>query len=207
MKHSAMGRALGIAWLLLATLAVIAGCRSAGPPRGKVLDRGHASWYGPGFHGKRTANGERYDMDSLTAAHRTLPFGSLVEVTNLENGRKVVVRINDRGPFAKGRIIDLSREGARRIDMIGPGTALVELRVVGLEAAEGSWVVQVGSFQDPERARLLAGSLEGRWVVTIEENGGYHRVRVVGFSSEREAREARRELDAAGHPALVLRLQ
>jgi rare lipoprotein A len=201
------GRATAAALLVVAAMAVVTGCRSAGPPRGRVIDRGQASWYGPGFHGKRTANGERYDMDALTAAHRTLAFGSLVEVHNLENGRKVVVRINDRGPFAKGRVIDLSREAARRIAMIGPGTALVEVRVVGIEATEGAWVVQVGSFQDSGRAQLLAGSLEGQWDVTIETTGEFHRVRVVGFSSEQAAREARRRLAADGHPAMVLRLR
>lgn len=199
-------RLLVLTWLLLHALVTLVACRSAGPPRGKVIDRGHASWYGPGFHGKRTANGERYDMDAMTAAHRTLTFGTLVEVTNLENGRKVVVRINDRGPFAKRRIIDLSREAARRIDMIGPGTALVELRTVGYEAAEGSWAVQVGSFRESERALILAGSLEGRWSVEVEEYGDYHRVRVVGFDNEASAKAARRTLAADGHKAIVIRL-
>src|SRR5262250_2552941 len=84
---------------------------------------GVASWYGPGFHGKRTANGEIYDQYELTAAHRTLPLGTRVLVTNLTNGRAVEVRINDRGPFIDGRAIDLSYAAARMIDMVGPGTA------------------------------------------------------------------------------------
>lgn len=91
---------------------------------------GIASWYGKDFHGKETASGETYNMYDLTAAHRTLAFGSRVRVTNLDNGKDVVVRINDRGPFTKGRIIDLSFEAARRLDMLSEGTARVELRVL-----------------------------------------------------------------------------
>lgn len=88
---------------------------------------GTASWYGPGFHGRRTSSGERFDQQGLSAAHRTLPFGSTIRVTNIDNGKSVVVRINDRGPFIRGRIIDLSRGAAQRIGMMGAGTARVEL--------------------------------------------------------------------------------
>jgi rare lipoprotein A len=93
-------------------------------------ETGVASWYGKKFHGRQTANGERYDMYGMTAAHKTLPFGTMVEVTNLTNGKKVTVRINDRGPFIRGRIIDLTYTAAKKIDMIGPGTAKVRIRVV-----------------------------------------------------------------------------
>jgi rare lipoprotein A len=196
----------GLLVLLSLLLAVAAGCRSAGPPIGEVIDHGKASWYGPGFHGRRTASGERFDMDAMTAAHRTLAFGTVVEVRNLENGRRAVVRINDRGPFAKNRVLDVSREAARRLGMIGPGTALIEVRLVGIEAVEGSWAVQVGSFRERERALILAGSLEDRFSVEVETFGDYHRVRVVGFDSEADARKARRLLAADGHEALLLRL-
>ena len=91
---------------------------------------GIASWYGPNFDGKPTANGETFDQWQASAAHKTLPLPSIVRVTNLENGRSLVVRINDRGPFVRGRIIDLSRAAAEAIDMIGPGTAPVVIRVV-----------------------------------------------------------------------------
>jgi len=91
---------------------------------------GTASWYGEDFHGKETAGGETYNMYELTAAHKTLPLGSWVKVTNLDNGKKVVVKINDRGPFKKGRIIDLSYEAARQLDMIGEGTAQVKLKLL-----------------------------------------------------------------------------
>ncbi len=92
---------------------------------------GTASWYGPGFHGRTTANGESYDMYAMTAAHKTLKFGTKVKVTNNENGKSVLVRINDRGPYIGGRVIDLSKSAANAIDMIRPGTAKVTIEVVG----------------------------------------------------------------------------
>lgn len=95
---------------------------------------GKASWYGPGFHGKKSANGERYNMHSMTAAHRTLPLPSLVEVTNLSNNRKVVLKVNDRGPYAKDRIIDVSHAGAKQLGFIGHGTAQVRVRILKEES-------------------------------------------------------------------------
>lgn len=92
---------------------------------------GAASWYGGKFHGRLTANGERYDMNELTAAHKTLPFGTKVKVTNSANGKSVVVRINDRGPFVAGRTIDLSRGAATAVGMLGSGVAKVKLDVLG----------------------------------------------------------------------------
>ncbi|MFZ9708522.1 MAG: septal ring lytic transglycosylase RlpA family protein [Steroidobacteraceae bacterium] len=97
--------------------------------RGHV-ERGVASWYGPGFHSERTSSGEPYDMYAMTAAHKTLPIPSYVRVTHLENGRSIVVRVNDRGPFVGDRIIDLSYTAARKLDMVGSGTAPVEIRVL-----------------------------------------------------------------------------
>jgi rare lipoprotein A len=91
---------------------------------------GVASWYGPGFHGRTTANGEKYNMNGMTAAHKSLKFGTKVRVTNENNGKSVVVRINDRGPYVGSRIIDLSKSAAQAIDMIGPGTAAVTVEVL-----------------------------------------------------------------------------
>jgi len=121
----------------------VAGAAAAGGERAaaRVTERGMASWYGPGFAGRRTANGEVFDPSQLTAAHKELPFNTLVRVTNEDNGRSVVVRINDRGPFKPGRIIDLSRAGAEAIDMIGGGVARVTVEVLTLP--EG--VVRVGA--------------------------------------------------------------
>ena len=98
----------------------------------QAIYSGQASWYGPGFDGRRTANGEVYNSNLLTAAHRSLPFGTKVRVTNMNNGRSVVVRINDRGPFSKGRIIDLSAGAARTINMINSGVAPVKVEVLGI---------------------------------------------------------------------------
>lgn len=93
--------------------------------------KGMASWYGPGFHGRLTANGERYNQNGLTAAHKTLPFGTQVRVTNLRNGRSVIVRINDRGPFVGGRVIDLSKGAASVIGLVSSGVAPVQLEILG----------------------------------------------------------------------------
>ena len=100
------------------------------------VERGIASWYGEPFHGRKTSSGETYDMHRLTAAHKSLPLPTYVQVTNLDNGRRIVVRVNDRGPFHEGRIIDLSYAAARKIGMIGPGTARVEVRALDPPAAD-----------------------------------------------------------------------
>ncbi len=92
---------------------------------------GMASWYGPGFHGRRSASGERYNQNAMTAAHRSLPFGTMVRVTNIKNGRSVVVRINDRGPFIRGRVIDMSAAAARVLGMVHSGIAPVRIEVIG----------------------------------------------------------------------------
>ena len=125
------------------------------------VETGIASWYGHPYHGRPAANGEIYDMEKLTAAHRTLPFDTVVRVTNLGNQKSVEVRINDRGPFVDGRIIDLSHAAARAIDMIGPGTAEVRMEIVRLPdlVAPALFAVQVGAFRDRgnaerERARM-----------------------------------------------------
>jgi rare lipoprotein A len=129
-------QAAALAGLLASAALVSGGCtgnhRPATPAAqaGAKVGRGTASWYGSEFNGRRTASGERYDMRSLTAAHPNLPFGSLVQVTNLDNGRQVVVRINDRGPFGRRRVIDVSYAAARQLGMVGPGTARVELAVL-----------------------------------------------------------------------------
>ena len=116
-----------------------------------AIETGEASWYGNPYHGRMAASGEIYDMEELTAAHRTLPFHTWVEVTNLNNGRKVQVRINDRGPFVDGRIIDLSRAAAREIDMLRAGVVPVELRIIGAPDTN------LASIDLPERD-LPAGS-------------------------------------------------
>ncbi len=194
------------------------GCASAparypGYPLGYV-ERGEASWYGPGFHGNRTANGERYDMHQLTAAHRTLPLGSVAMVRSLTNGRSVTVRINDRGPFAKGRIIDLSLAAAQTVGMIGAGTDRVELRVIGYQGrpgTPGALRVQVASFAEQANAQALAGRVRGLYphvrIVAVElPVGRRYRVLVGQFASEQQAAVAADRLEAQFDvEALVLR--
>ena len=116
-------------------------------------ERGIASWYGYKFHGNKTSNGEVYDMYSMTAAHKTLPLPSYVRVTNLDNGRSIIVRVNDRGPFAKGRIIDLSYVAARKLDIVKNGTGRVEVEAItGADIAQGkgSAMIQIGAFVPPK---------------------------------------------------------
>ncbi|MGZ9189132.1 MAG: septal ring lytic transglycosylase RlpA family protein [Nitrospira sp.] len=168
-----------------------------GYPLGFV-ERGSASWYGPGFHGNRTANGEVYDMHQLTAAHRTLPLGSVAEVRSLTTGRQVTVRINDRGPFARGRILDLSFAGAQAMGMIGRGTDDIELRVIRYQGRAGEFGVlrvQVGSFADPANARLLLerlkGSYPGSRAVAVDlPEGRRYRVYAGQFQTEPAAEQA-----------------
>ncbi|MDL2307291.1 septal ring lytic transglycosylase RlpA family protein [Desulfovibrio sp. OttesenSCG-928-C06] len=132
------------------------------------VEEGIASWYGPDFHGKQTANGERYDMHGMTAAHKLLPFGTMVRVTSLENGKSVIVRINDRGPFVDNRIIDLTRSGAEAIDMLGPGTARVRIETIGAVQGlskgelQGKFYVQIGAFSKEANAVGLVQTMGGR---------------------------------------------
>ena len=138
------------------------------PSADGFAERGVASWYGPDFHGGLTSSGERYDMYAMTAAHKTLPLPSYVRVTNLQNGRTAVVRVNDRGPFSKNRIIDLSYVAAAKLDMIGAGTAMVEVAAVGPGPAGTARAAvpvperlyaQAGAFSDESNARRLAERL------------------------------------------------
>lgn len=127
------------------------------------FELGIASWYGYPFHGRAAANGEIYDMEKLTAAHKTLPFGTWVRVTNLANSKAVDVRITDRGPFIAGRIIDLSHAAARDIELIGPGVSQVRLEIIAapeLQLAGSLFSVQAGIFQDHSRAEHLRETLE-----------------------------------------------
>ena len=178
-----------------------------------TVETGYASWYGDPYHGRRAANGEIYDKNRLTAAHRIMPFDTWVEVTNLENDRSVTVRITDRGPFVKGRIVDLSQEAARRIRMIGPGTALVRLEVLSPDEMPPAnlYAVQVGAFRDRAVAEQLRGSLQARYggafVERYESNDGlFYRVRVGPRTSIREARNLAAQLGRENLSGFVVRL-
>ncbi|NLG75782.1 MAG: septal ring lytic transglycosylase RlpA family protein [Xanthomonadaceae bacterium] len=136
------------------------------------VERGIASWYGPGFHAALTSNGERYDMYAMTAAHKTLPLPCYVQVTNLKNGKSVVVRVNDRGPFKEGRIIDLSYTAAAKLDMLTDGTTFVEVRALTPEAspsdapvaATSGIFVQAGAFSSEANAATLLERLRAHGV-------------------------------------------
>jgi rare lipoprotein A len=164
---------LAIAVLLLVFSALaLEGDAHVGPPA--TIETGIASWYGYPYHGRHAANGEIYDMEKLTAAHRTLPFGTWVRVVNLRNGRAVEVRITDRGPFIDGRIIDLSRAAARAVDLITPGTAAVRLEMIGVPegVVPDLFGVQVGAFRDrrnADRSMALMRSRYGSAHIAIRE--------------------------------------
>ncbi len=168
-----------------------------------------ASWYGHPYHGRPAANGEIYDMYKLTAAHRTLPFDTQVRVHDLDNGHDVTVRINDRGPFVEGRIIDLSYAAARAINMIEPGIARVQLEILGLPppgspgAEPGVFAVQVGAFRDRSNAERLRARISSRFgPVMIQSfdrgDGLFHRVRVGREGTEERAQQLAQQLHEAG---------
>ena len=182
---------------------------------------GLASWYGPKFHGKPTANGEIFDQYALTAAHKTLPLPSKVRVTNLDNGRQLVVRVNDRGPFVGDRIIDLSRRSAQLLGVEKVGVAPVRLELLDsgphllteplqreqeaqepvLPVGTGLIYVQVGAFRLPDNAQRLAWKLSqfGDASIHVSENRRWHRVRFGPFVSAREADVFVRRLERAGY--------
>ena len=124
------------------------------------FEMGYASWYGGKFHGRRTASGEIFDTNRLTAAHKTLPFGTIVRVTNIANGKFTFVRINDRGPFVPGRIIDLSKAAAEEIGMLGTGIALVRLDIVARGRNTDILSIQIGAFKVKKNAENLKKNLE-----------------------------------------------
>jgi rare lipoprotein A len=169
-------------------------------PANGWVEEGVASWYGYPFQGRRTSNGEIYDMHEFTAAHRTLPFNAMVRVTNLTNGKQTEVRINDRGPFVANRVIDLSLSAAQAIEMVGPGTAHVRLEVIsGPNPSVGYFAVQVGAFLVQENAARLKAQLESRYppvsVVPFESpNGTFYRVRIGRLASEEAARSLAEQL-------------
>jgi len=189
---------------------------------------GIASWYGPNFHGGLTSNGERYNMYAMTAAHKTLPMNTMIRVTNKRNGKSVVVRVNDRGPFVRGRIVDLSYTAGKKIGIDRTGTAPVVLEVIGFDSliasmaphqgtksrqrvVLGEFGVQVGAFRRIQGAEVYKDrydNFEGRYRTTIRKfmvNGKpLYRVLLMGFKSEEEAKDF---IKAWGIPgAFIIRL-
>ncbi len=164
---------------------------------------GVASWYGEDFHGKLTANGQVYDMYGVSAAHKTLPLGTKVEVTNLENGRRITLVINDRGPFVGDRLIDLSYGAAKALDMVNQGLAKVRIQAVGpavgvhtAKAKTGRYYIQVGAFSERPNAkrlhqRLVRAGYAGSRITPVQSNGRtLHGVQAGAYSSLPTAKQA-----------------
>ncbi len=203
-------------WLSLLLLVFLTSCASIsrGPrawedPSG---ERGLASWYGHPYHGRRTSSGEVYDMYQLTAAHREIPLGSWVEVINLTNGRSLTVRVNDRGPFVGGRIIDLSYASAMLLGVVGPGVAPVRVRLTQAPQptpGPARYSVQVASFVEESNALALKAELERKvssvYLVKAQINGEvYYRVRVGQFVSHAEAKTSADRLASLGYRVLIM---
>ncbi len=191
------------------------------PTAAGYVEEGLASWYGPGFHGKPTSTGERYDMNAMTAAHKTLPMGTHVKVTNMENGRSLILRINDRGPFVDGRIIDLSRAAARDLGTKQRGLARVRVEAVQLAKREhqgadsywraenmpslryGNFTIQIGSFKDRDNAQRLQEAMRsGYQVVHVQpaynDEGAFFRVQVGKYRDLVLAEQERQRLRSSG---------
>ncbi len=205
------GRSFFAVWLL-AVLASCAATSASLPPTPSNGDlKGIASWYGLPYHGRKTANGERYNMEALTAAHRTLPFQSRVRVVRLDSGSSVEVRINDRGPFVKGRVIDLSRAAARRLGILKMGVAPVRLAPFSVPPEKpSSWIVLVGGFANAEEARRFVRRMgEGfprtRLVRGWHGDPRFYRVRLEGLSRRERASNAATRLQREGYNAFLVR--
>ena len=181
------------------------------------VQTGVASWYGKDFHGKKTSNGETYDMNAMTAAHKTLPLGVFVKVRNTNNGRETVVRVNDRGPFVKGRIIDLSHAAARKLGVDIAGTAPVRIEALGYRAPgiekykalenydSGSYTVQIGSFKDHNNAQRLSDEMKKLFGfsevhMTNVKGDDFYRVYAGKYTSLKAAETAEREFTDHGYP-------
>jgi rare lipoprotein A len=209
--------------LLAAALMLFAGCgrKKRAPavpaaPSPGWTETGIASWYGNPYHGRRTSSGEVFDMNQMTAAHRTLPFGAMVKVTNLDNRKTVSVRINDRGPFVEGRIIDLSRAAAKEIGLIGPGTARVRIELTGYANPEAAnqpplFTIQAGAFTGRADAERYRERLRKRYepvdIVASLTPPGTYRIFVGRFGGQREAEEAAEQMRREVKEVFVVRIR
>jgi rare lipoprotein A len=214
-----MQRARLLPTAAVAMLALLAGCSRAVvtsppvPPAAGLEEVGFASWYGAQHQGRRTASGEVFDMNQLTAAHRTLPFGTRLLVTNRDTSQSTEVRVNDRGPFVDGRILDVSYGAARQLGAVGAGIFPVKLRVVSLPgtrvdapAGDAGFTVQVGSFTSRARAEALRDAVGGDAVVTESTVAGetVYRVRIGSYPDRAQATSIARSLTTRGFQPLIL---
>ncbi|MFB9133484.1 septal ring lytic transglycosylase RlpA family protein [Vibrio sp. AK197] len=180
-------------------------------------ERGQASWYGKKFHGHLTSNGEIYDMYSMSAAHKTLPLPSYVKVTNLDNGKTAIVRVNDRGPFHPGRIIDLSYAAAKKLDVLKTGTANVEIEVINVGKSTSkpkttghpSYVIQVASSKQLQPLRTLVANLSQNLSVSsfVNSEQNLHRGFLGPFDDYATTQETLEKVKQLGHPTAFIRKQ
>ncbi|MEI8594944.1 septal ring lytic transglycosylase RlpA family protein [Photobacterium sp. Hal280] len=184
------------------------------PAEQPFSEEGLASWYGKKFHGHKTSNGEIYDMYSMTAAHKTLPLPSYVRVTNTSNGKSAIVRVNDRGPFHEGRIIDLSMAAATKLDVVGHGTAPVKIELLQMpqpdstaewQSANPKWFfVQLAAFSDPNKAQLAAQKLKSEFNTQVDvkkaESAAVYRLRLGPYLDSGEAEVQRNKARASQFP-------
>ena len=199
----------------LAFSLFLSGCGFFPAPTSRYLQdddlHGIASWYGNPYHGRKTANGEIYDMHALTAAHRTLPFGSIVRVRRSDDRREVQVRINDRGPFFINRVIDLSREAARRIGMLRSGTTEVNVEPIYIPREPNpKWMILVGGFMEKPEAQEFADYFNRNGTIS-EIRPGWHgnyehyHVQIKGFVSESKTKRLAKRLQRNGYGAFIVR--
>lgn len=196
------------------------------PDASGFRQKGLASWYGREFHGRSTSNGETYDMYGVSAAHKTLPLGTVVRVENLNNGRTIKVRINDRGPFVRGRIIDLSYGAAKALGVVGPGTAPVEITAVAAPARtvagsggkpvfrpvdlySGNFTFQVGAFRERSNAerlkQRLSSSYQNVHIASFDRGDGlYHRVRIGRVDNLKDAERFEADLLRRGFQVFIV---
>ncbi len=221
-------RAAFLYLLLTAALLLVASCGGREGVRAGYLGRAVASWYGPGFHGKLTASGERYNMHAMTCAHKSLPFGTRLKIVNVESGKSAVVVVNDRGPFVRGRDIDVSKAAAQKLGIIGSGTGRVKVVSLGrdmryakylnsetvtggpgLSKPRGPYTIQVAAFSDKFNAVHMKKGLEinHKKVHMVEKwiNGKrFYRVRVGEFEREEQAGRYARRLAGEGYEIHIL---
>ncbi len=206
-------------YLLLVAVSVLASCASSRYETYLEPHEAVASWYGPEFQGRQTACGERFDMYQLTCAHKELPFGTILSVTNLANGKTVRCVVNDRGPFVSGRDLDLSYAAAREIGVIGSGTRKVRIANLGRDssyirevkyvASDGPFTIQIGSFRDHDNALHLKEGLDLKYkaVYVVEasvKSATYYRVRIGKFQRRKDAADLAKALAYEGYSPWVV---
>jgi rare lipoprotein A len=173
-------------------------------------ETGTASWYGREFHGRRTADGGTFDQEGLSAAHRILPLGTIIRVTNLNNSKTIDVRVSDRGPFVRGRILELSHGAAKALGFVREGTAQVKIETLAPVRNDGVYTVQAAAFVEEENAKTLKGRLQAKYetvyIVPGETNiGTFYRVRVGLYPSEEKAERIAAKLALDGLEPVVVR--